>query len=71
MDHSLALISQLPIDRIQIAQNMHEGPPAFLAFADTHLERLLLLQDMQVGLVKLLQLLARERERYRGLYCVL
>jgi hypothetical protein len=43
MDHSLALISQLAIDCIQIAQDVHESTPPLLTFAHSHLESVLLL----------------------------
>ena len=46
MDHGLALIGQLAINRVQVTQDMDEGAAALLAFVQMHFQRIFLLKQL-------------------------
>src|SRR5947209_8067826 len=52
MNHRLALIRQLAIHGIQIAEDMHKGTAPLFAFPHAHLQRLLLLEHALVFALK-------------------
>src|SRR6185437_13657168 len=55
MDHSFALFCLFPIDRIQVAQDVHQGAPALLALEHTQFQGILLLYQARIFVLQAFQ----------------
>src|ERR1017187_3488563 len=53
MNHGFALVGQLPIEGVQVTQNVHKRTPPFLTLAYSRLQSFFLLSQTQILLLKL------------------